>query len=79
MSQTISSRAFLFPLSEPIDDNVSVAENEAIDVENGIGEENSVSETVNDRDNHGQVNNKSENQHFNSDEIESSDTPHGKN
>ena len=79
MSQTISSRAFLFPLSEPIDDNVSVAENEAIDVENGIGEENSVSETVNDRDNHGQVDNKSENQHFNSDEIESSDTPHGKN
>ena len=61
-----------------MDDNVSVAENEAIDVENGIGEEN-VSETVNDRGNHGQVDNKSENQHFNSDEIESSDTPHGKN
>ena len=78
MSQTISSRAFLFTLSEPLDDNVSVAENEAIDVENGIGEEN-VSETVNDRGNHGQVDNKSENQHFNSDEIESSDTPHGKN
>ena len=78
MSQTISSRAFLFTLSEPMDDNVSVAENEAIDVENGIGEEN-VSETVNDRGNHGQVDNKSENQHFNSDEIESSDTPHGKN
>ena len=78
MSQTISSRAFLLPSSEPMDDNVSVAENEAIDVENGIGEEN-VSETVNDRGNHGQVDNKSENQHFNSDEIESSDTPHGKN
>ena len=78
MSQTISSRAFLFPFSEPMDDNVSVAENEAIDVENGIGEEN-VSETVNNRGNHGQVDNKSENQHFNSDEIESSDTPHGKN
>ena len=78
MSRTISSRAFLFPLPEPMDDNVSVAENEAIDVENGIGEEN-VSETVNDRGNHGQVDNKSENQHFNSDEIESSDTPHGKN
>ena len=61
-----------------MDDNVSVAENEAIDVENGIGEEN-VSETVNDRGNHHQVDNKSENQHFNSDEIESSDTPHGKN
>ena len=79
MSQTISSRAHLFPFSEPMDDNVSVAENEAIDVENGIGEEN-VSETVNDRGNHHhQVDNKSENQHFNSDEIESSDTPHGKN
>ena len=67
-------KGIFFALSEPMDDNVSVAENEAIDVENGIGEEN-VSETVNHQGNHGD---KSEDQHFNSHEIESNDTPHGK-